>query len=166
MPAAVLGVALPQRQGSHHSRTARAARTLAWRTPCAPAWRPGSVLACLRARVLHRFRTARAARTLAWRTPCALAWRPGSVSGLLGIRVHTNFGLRAQPALWRGARHVPRPGALAQCWGYSVSGFTPLLDCARSPHFGVAHAMCLGLAPWLAAEVPHLVETGALAAKA
>lgn len=37
---------------------------------------------------------------------------------------------------------------------------------ARSPHFGVAHAMCLGLAPWLAAEVPHLVETGAIAAKA
>ena len=36
----------------------------------------------------------------------------------------------------------------------------------RSPHFGVAHAMCLGLAPWLAAEVPHLVETGAIAAKA
>ena len=41
-----------------------------------------------------------------------------------------------------------------------------LLPSARSPHFGVAHAMCLGLAPWLAAEVPHLVETGAIAAKA
>lgn len=28
------------------------------------------------------------------------------------------------------------------------------------PHFGIAHALCLGLAPWLAAEVPHLIETG------
>jgi ufm1-conjugating enzyme 1 len=34
-----------------------------------------------------------------------------------------------------------------------------------SPHFGVAHAMCLGLAPWLAAEVPYLVEAGAIQAK-
>lgn len=32
----------------------------------------------------------------------------------------------------------------------------------NAPHFGVAHALCLGLAPWLAAEVPHLVETGAV----
>ncbi|GBG63308.1 hypothetical protein CBR_g37394 [Chara braunii] len=30
----------------------------------------------------------------------------------------------------------------------------------NSPHFGIAHALCLGLAPWLAAEIPHLVETG------
>lgn len=30
----------------------------------------------------------------------------------------------------------------------------------NAPHFGVAHALCLGLAPWLAAEVPHLVESG------
>lgn len=29
---------------------------------------------------------------------------------------------------------------------------------ACSPHFGLAHALCLGLAPWLAAEVPHLVR--------
>ncbi|KAK9840992.1 hypothetical protein WJX81_004677 [Elliptochloris bilobata] len=43
--------------------------------------------------------------------------------------------------------------------------FKPLWT-KNSPHFGVAHAMCLGLAPWLAAEVPHLVETGAIAAKA
>ncbi|CAM6119778.1 unnamed protein product [Calypogeia fissa] len=28
------------------------------------------------------------------------------------------------------------------------------------PRFGIAHALCLGLAPWLAAEVPHLVDTG------
>jgi hypothetical protein len=31
---------------------------------------------------------------------------------------------------------------------------------AASPHFGFAHALCLGLAPWLAAEVPYLVEAG------
>ena len=34
----------------------------------------------------------------------------------------------------------------------------------NSPHFGVAHALCLGLAPWLAAEVPFLVESGAVMA--
>ena len=31
------------------------------------------------------------------------------------------------------------------------------------PHFGIAHALCLGLAPWLAAEVPYMVEVGRLA---
>lgn len=30
------------------------------------------------------------------------------------------------------------------------------------PHFGIAHALALGLAPWLAAEVPHLVASGVL----
>lgn len=30
------------------------------------------------------------------------------------------------------------------------------------PHFGVAHALCLGLAPWLAAEIPAMVERGVL----
>ena len=35
----------------------------------------------------------------------------------------------------------------------------------NSPHFGVAHALCLGLAPWLAAEIPHLVAAGAIAPK-
>ena len=30
----------------------------------------------------------------------------------------------------------------------------------NAPHFGVAHALCLGLAPWLAAEIPSLVERG------
>ncbi|KAK1276805.1 Ubiquitin-fold modifier-conjugating enzyme 1 [Acorus gramineus] len=29
-----------------------------------------------------------------------------------------------------------------------------------SPRFGIAHALCLGLAPWLAAEVPVLVDSG------
>lgn len=29
----------------------------------------------------------------------------------------------------------------------------------HSPHFGLAQALCLGLAPWLAAEVPHLVRS-------
>lgn len=35
----------------------------------------------------------------------------------------------------------------------------------NSPHFGLAHALCLGLAPWLAAEVPHLVENGIITCK-
>jgi len=33
----------------------------------------------------------------------------------------------------------------------------------NAPHFGAAHALCLGLGPWLAAEVPHLVATGVVA---
>ncbi|KAG8386999.1 hypothetical protein BUALT_Bualt03G0206900 [Buddleja alternifolia] len=28
------------------------------------------------------------------------------------------------------------------------------------PRFGIAHALCLGLAPWLAAEIPVLVDSG------
>ncbi|XP_020259629.1 ubiquitin-fold modifier-conjugating enzyme 1, partial [Asparagus officinalis] len=28
------------------------------------------------------------------------------------------------------------------------------------PRFGIAHALCLGLAPWLAAETPLLVDSG------
>eukprot|EP01090_Pellita_catalonica_P003287 TRINITY_DN12954_c0_g1_i1.p1 TRINITY_DN12954_c0_g1~~TRINITY_DN12954_c0_g1_i1.p1 ORF type:complete len:174 (+),score=23.68 TRINITY_DN12954_c0_g1_i1:28-522(+) len=28
------------------------------------------------------------------------------------------------------------------------------------PHFGIAHALAMGLAPWLAAEVPHLIKNG------
>lgn len=30
------------------------------------------------------------------------------------------------------------------------------------PRFGIAHALALGLAPWLAAEVPHLISEGVL----
>eukprot|EP00455_Lapot_gusevi_P035807 TRINITY_DN3966_c0_g1_i3.p1 TRINITY_DN3966_c0_g1~~TRINITY_DN3966_c0_g1_i3.p1 ORF type:complete len:180 (+),score=77.00 TRINITY_DN3966_c0_g1_i3:50-541(+) len=30
------------------------------------------------------------------------------------------------------------------------------------PHFGIAHALALGLAPWMAAEIPHLVTAGVL----
>jgi hypothetical protein len=36
---------------------------------------------------------------------------------------------------------------------------------ACSPHFGFAHALCLGLGPWLAAEVPYLVEAGVIQPK-
>ncbi|KFK44633.1 hypothetical protein AALP_AA1G284200 [Arabis alpina] len=32
--------------------------------------------------------------------------------------------------------------------------------CLCSPRFGIAHALCLGLAPWLAAEIPILVDSG------
>lgn len=35
----------------------------------------------------------------------------------------------------------------------------------NSPHFGFAHALCLGLAPWLAAEVPYMVEAGVISPK-
>ncbi|KAK2981722.1 hypothetical protein RJ640_005974 [Escallonia rubra] len=35
-----------------------------------------------------------------------------------------------------------------------------LLSFSGSPRFGIAHALCLGLAPWLAAEIPILVDSG------
>ncbi len=34
---------------------------------------------------------------------------------------------------------------------------------SNSPWYGIVHAMCLALGPWLAAEIPHLVESGTLA---
>merc|ERR1711957_943377 len=37
--------------------------------------------------------------------------------------------------------------------------FNPL-RARNTPRFGIAHAMCLGMAPWLAAEVPCLVVIG------
>jgi len=30
------------------------------------------------------------------------------------------------------------------------------------PHFGLAHALALGLAPWLAVEIPDLIASGRL----
>lgn len=33
------------------------------------------------------------------------------------------------------------------------------------PKFGIAHAMALGLAPWLAVEVPDMIEKGIIAYK-
>lgn len=41
--------------------------------------------------------------------------------------------------------------------------FPPEIDIGfhfNSPRFGIAHALCLGLAPWLAAEIPILVDSG------
>mmetsp|Transcript_35871 Transcript_35871/g.81708 ORF Transcript_35871/g.81708 Transcript_35871/m.81708 type:complete len:162 (+) Transcript_35871:70-555(+) len=35
----------------------------------------------------------------------------------------------------------------------------------NTPHFGIAHALALGLGPWLATEVPSLVEGGKISAK-
>ena len=32
----------------------------------------------------------------------------------------------------------------------------------NQPHFGIAHALAAGLAPWLAAEIPALVEKGVI----
>ena len=39
--------------------------------------------------------------------------------------------------------------------------FQPLWQ-RNVPRFGLAHALALGLGPWLAAEVPNLVEGGYL----
>ncbi len=37
--------------------------------------------------------------------------------------------------------------------------FAPLWS-RNSPKFGIAHALALALGPWLAAEIPHLVDEG------
>ncbi|GMH44828.1 hypothetical protein BSKO_12780 [Bryopsis sp. KO-2023] len=42
--------------------------------------------------------------------------------------------------------------------------FKPLWS-KNSPHFGIAHAVCLGLGPWLAAEVPYMVDLGVIEPK-
>ena len=39
--------------------------------------------------------------------------------------------------------------------------FNPLWN-KNAPKFGIAHALALGLSPWLAVEIPHLVEFGGL----
>ncbi|OEH76054.1 ubiquitin-fold modifier-conjugating enzyme 1 [Cyclospora cayetanensis] len=41
--------------------------------------------------------------------------------------------------------------------------FAPLWS-KNAPKFGIAHALALGLGPWLAAEVPYLVDSGVLMA--
>eukprot|EP00921_Rhytidocystis_pertsovi_P020730 GHVQ01033063.1.p1 GENE.GHVQ01033063.1~~GHVQ01033063.1.p1 ORF type:complete len:162 (-),score=13.08 GHVQ01033063.1:1158-1643(-) len=40
--------------------------------------------------------------------------------------------------------------------------FSPLWQ-KNTPKFGIAHALALGLGPWLAAEIPFLVDTGVIA---
>lgn len=42
--------------------------------------------------------------------------------------------------------------------------FSPLWR-ANTPKFGIAHALSLALGPWLAAEIPYLVETGVIQAQ-
>ena len=37
--------------------------------------------------------------------------------------------------------------------------FSPLWR-GNTPKFGIAHALSLALGPWLAAEIPYLIETG------
>lgn len=37
--------------------------------------------------------------------------------------------------------------------------FKPLWS-RNVPKFGIAHAMALGLAPWLAVEIPDMIEKG------
>jgi len=39
--------------------------------------------------------------------------------------------------------------------------FQPLWQ-RNVPKFGIAHALAMGLGPWLAAEIPDLVEKGLL----
>ena len=40
--------------------------------------------------------------------------------------------------------------------------FKPLWS-KHAPKFGIAHAMALGLGPWLAVEIPDLLQKGVIA---
>ena len=42
--------------------------------------------------------------------------------------------------------------------------FKPLWS-KHAPKFGIAHAMALGLGPWLAVEIPDLLQKGVIAYK-
>ena len=42
--------------------------------------------------------------------------------------------------------------------------FAPLWS-KNTPRFGIAHAMALGMAPWLAVEIPSLVSLGRIKEK-
>lgn len=42
--------------------------------------------------------------------------------------------------------------------------FKPLWS-KNVPHFGIAHALAMGLGPWLAAEIPYMVDQGIIAEK-
>jgi ufm1-conjugating enzyme 1 len=44
-------------------------------------------------------------------------------------------------------------------WAWAQVHFNPLWQ-RNVPKFGIAHAMALGMGPWLAAEVPDLVAKG------
>ena len=51
--------------------------------------------------------------------------------------------------MFRGGK-ICLEGHFKQLWG------------RNTPRFGVAHALAMGLGPWLAAEIPNLVDTGML----
>ena len=76
------------------------------------------------------------------------------------------------PRAPRGLKYPPATRSTATCARHAflraqiclTIHFKPLWA-KNAPHFGIAHAMCLGLAPWLAAEVPYMVEAGLISAK-
>ncbi len=53
------------------------------------------------------------------------------------------------PKMYRGGK-ICLSAHFKPLWGKNV------------PHFGIAHALAMGLAPWLAAEVPFMIESGIL----
>jgi len=61
-------------------------------------------------------------------------------------------------------RPVTVPAVLEGCRGgiiCTTDHFKPLWS-KNVPHFGLAHALALGLAPWLAVEIPDLIASGRL----
>ena len=56
------------------------------------------------------------------------------------------------PKMFRGGK-ICLEGHFKQLWGRNV------------PKFGIAHALAMGLGPWLAAEIPHLVDSGMIVHK-
>jgi len=57
------------------------------------------------------------------------------------------------PKMYRGGK-ICLSDHFKPLWGKNV------------PRYGIAHALALGLAPWLAAEIPFLVDSGVLSSPA
>lgn len=82
-------------------------------------------------------------------------------------KVRQRLRLQACPSCRRVAAHSMRHRCRQMYRGGKIClsvHFKPLWA-KNVPHFGIAHALALGLAPWLAAEVPHLIDTGAIGEK-
>lgn len=79
---------------------------------------------------------------------------------LLGSPCYCIFCLSMPQLLFRKLYMLPK---FSFCFKSSSScelWLVTICTCFVSPRFGIAHALCLGLAPWLAAEIPILVDSG------
>lgn len=89
----------------------------------------------------------------------------GQRTGAAHRRAQRGVGAPAQTRMRAGAAATPTADTLQAAHCDPATPCTAAAAPAASPHFGFAHALCLGLAPWLAAEVPYMVEAGVIQPK-